>query len=103
MYFMVQMFVHRPESIGDEEWGDIRKREAEYGQSLMRDGRFRHIWRVVGEVSNVSIFDVESNDELQEIIANFPLFPYMDVKVTPLAKHPSGLPHMYQYDQPAGA
>jgi muconolactone delta-isomerase len=33
--------------------------------------------------------DVESHDELHQILSGLPLFPYMDVQVTPLAKHPS--------------
>lgn len=97
MLFMVKMVVTRPESMSDEAWAELRKDEKEYGQKLMRDGRFRHIWRVVGEVSNISIFDVDNNDELHEILTGFPLFPYMDMTVTPLAQHPSGLPEMYEY------
>ena len=54
----------------------------------MREGKFRHVWRVVGDVSNVSIFDVDTHAELHDILQNLPLFPYMDVKVTPLAEHP---------------
>ncbi len=99
MFYMVQMYVNRPAHVADEEWNDLRKREMEYGQSLMRDGRFRHIWRVVGEVSNVSIFDVESNEELNDLLSQLPLFPYMDIKITPLAQHPSGLPEMYSYEE----
>ena len=66
-------------------------------QELMREGKFRHVWRVVGDVSNVSIFDVDTHAELHDILQNLPLFPYMDVKVTPLAEHPPGLPEMYAY------
>ena len=40
-------------------------------------------------VPNFSIFDVESNDELHELLSALPLFPYMAIHVTPLAKHPS--------------
>jgi muconolactone D-isomerase len=43
----------------------------------------------VGEYSNVSVFDVASNDELHELLAGLPLFPWMDIRVTPLATHPS--------------
>lgn len=68
-----------------------------YAQELMREGKFRHVWRVVGDVSNVSIFDVDTHAELHDILQNLPLFPYMDVKVTPLAEHPPGLPEMYAY------
>jgi muconolactone D-isomerase len=46
---------------------------------------------VVGAYSNVSIFDVESADELHEILWNLPLFPFMTVAVTALTGHPSAL------------
>ncbi|MDK7178466.1 muconolactone Delta-isomerase family protein, partial [Micrococcus luteus] len=38
-----------------------------------------------------SVFDVESNDELHDILSKLPLFPFMEIKVTPLAKHPSAI------------
>lgn len=50
-----------------------------------------HIWRVVGEYANVSIFDVQSNDELHSLLSGLPLFPYMQIKVKPLANHPSSI------------
>jgi muconolactone D-isomerase len=46
---------------------------------------------VVGEYANYSIFDVESNDDLHMILSGLPLFPYMKIQVTPLAKHPSSI------------
>jgi muconolactone D-isomerase len=45
----------------------------------------------VGEYANVSIFDVADHDELHTLLSNLPLFPYMQIKVTPLAKHPSAI------------
>ena len=49
------------------------------------------IWRIVGEYANYSLFDVASNDELHEILSGFPMYPYMKIKVTPLAKHPNSI------------
>jgi len=49
------------------------------------------LWRIVGEYANISIFDAESNDELHELLSGLPLFPYMTIKVTPLARHPSSI------------
>src|SRR5262249_10064071 len=49
------------------------------------------IWRVVGRYANVSIFDVESNSELNDILTNLPLYPFMEMKVTPVCRHPSSL------------
>jgi muconolactone D-isomerase len=91
MLFMVQMTVKKPHDIDPAVWADIITREREYGQKFMKNGKFTHIWRVVGKFSNVSIFDVESTDELHQILSNFPLFPYMEMEVTALAKHPSAL------------
>jgi muconolactone D-isomerase len=70
---------------------DLVAREKTYAQEVQRSGRWPHLWRVVGEYANVSIFDVESNDALHELLAGLPLFPYMDIAVTPLATHPSSI------------
>jgi muconolactone D-isomerase len=43
------------------------------------------------ESPTYSVFDVESNDELHRILSALPLFPYMELKVTPLAQHTSAL------------
>lgn len=37
------------------------------------------------------LFDVADHDELHTILTGLPLFPYLDVRVTPLAQHPSAL------------
>jgi muconolactone D-isomerase len=39
--------------------------------------------------STYSILDVQTNDELHQILSGLPLFPYMNIRVTPLANHPS--------------
>jgi muconolactone D-isomerase len=76
-----------PASVAD----DIKAREKRYAQELQKSGKWVHLWRIVGEYANYSVFDVDSNDELQQLLSGLPLFPYMDIKVTPLAKHPSAI------------
>ncbi len=46
---------------------------------------------MVGQYSNVSIFDVESADEMHEILWALPLFPFMTVQVTPTVPAPSAI------------
>lgn len=67
---------------------DTVAREKAYSQDLQRAGTWPHIWRIVGEYSNYSIFDVTDNDELHALLSGLPLFPYMTITVTPLATHP---------------
>ena len=83
------MDVNLPADFPAAEAAEIKAKEKAYSHELQRSGKWPEIWRVVGEYANYSIFDVDSNDELHEILQNLPLFPYMDISVVPLAKHPS--------------
>jgi muconolactone D-isomerase len=89
MLFHVRMDVRIPPDLDPETRAEIVAREKDYSQELQRAGKWPHIWRIVGEYSNFSIFDVESNDELHAVLSGLPLFRYMDIHVTPLATHPS--------------
>ncbi|CAN5524436.1 muconolactone Delta-isomerase [soil metagenome] len=89
MLFHVHMHVNLPADLDPQTRDELIGREKAYSQDLQRGGKWPHIWRVVGEYANYSIFSVESNDELHQILSGLPLFPYMDIHVTPLATHPS--------------
>jgi muconolactone D-isomerase len=83
------MDVHLPAHLDQHALSQLVAREKAYSQELQHSGKWPHIWRIVGEYANYSIFDVESNDALHQILSALPLFPFMDIKVTPLAVHPS--------------
>ena len=89
MLFHVRMDVHIPLDLDPDVRADVVAREKAYSQELQRSGKWPHLWRIVGEYSNISVFDVASNDELHDLLSGLPLFPYMDIRVTPLAAHPS--------------
>lgn len=91
MLYLVRMDVNIPRDLPAAQADEIKAREKAYSQDLQRKGRWLHLWRVVGEYANYSVFDVESHDALHEILSRLPLFPYMQIKVTPLAKHPSSI------------
>ncbi|MGD9985577.1 muconolactone Delta-isomerase [Pseudonocardia sp.] len=91
MLFHVTMDVEVPRDLDPGVRADLVAREKAYCQDLQEQGRWVHIWRVVGRYSNVSVFDVGSTDELHDILWNLPLFPFMTIAVTPLCPHPSAL------------
>jgi len=91
MLFHVRMDVAIPHDLDPDRRAEIVAREKAYSQELQQAGKWLHLWRVVGEYANVSIFDVDSNDELHDLLSNLPLFPYMAITVTPLAEHPSAI------------
>lgn len=91
MLFHVRMDVRIPGDLDPAVRAETVAREKAYSQELQRTGKWPHIWRIVGEYSNYSIFEVDSNDELHALLSNLPLYPYMDISVTPLAAHPSDI------------
>ncbi|MCU1627269.1 MAG: muconolactone delta-isomerase [Pseudonocardia sp.] len=91
MLFHVKMDVAIPLDLDPDLRAETLAREKAYSQDLQRQGKWPHIWRVVGQYSNISVFDVESTDELHELLWNLPLFPYMTIEVTPLCPHPSAV------------
>jgi muconolactone D-isomerase len=89
MLYLVHMRVSLPTDLDEAISADLKSREKALAQELQRDGRWKELWRVVGEYANYSVFDVRDHDELHELLSSLPLFPYMEVRVTPLARHPS--------------
>jgi muconolactone D-isomerase len=89
--FAVTMHVALPPDLDPEVRADTIAREKAYSQQLQREGTWVHIWRRVGQYSNLSIFDVEDNAKLHDILWQLPLFPYMTIEVVPLAPHPSDI------------
>jgi muconolactone D-isomerase len=91
MLFHVGILVKVPYAFDPERLKQLRAHEHERAAELQRQGKWLHLWRVAGKWSNISIFKVESPAELHEILESLPLYPYMEVEVTALCKHPGSL------------
>lgn len=91
MLFQVRMDVNIPRDIPVEQINKIKVLEKAYSQDLQRQGKWRHIWRISGQYSNISIFDVDSNEELHNILQGLPLYPFMNIEVMALNRHPSSI------------
>ena len=91
MLFKVEMTVNIPSSLPKSEADEIKAKEKAYSQQLQREGKWLHIWRVAGLYANVSIFDVADNQELHDLLTALPLYPFMEISVQPLCRHPSAI------------
>jgi muconolactone D-isomerase len=91
MLFHVRMHVDLPTSMPADEAARLKDTERAYSQRLQREGKWRHIWRIAGQYANVSLFDVDSVEELHALLTALPLFPYMRIETTPLCRHPSSI------------
>ena len=91
MLYCVRMTVNVPQDMDPARFERLKAEEKAVAQELQHSGKWRHLWRVAGQYANISVFDVDNHDELHGLLSSLPLFPFMDVTVTPLARHPSAI------------
>lgn len=91
MLFQARITVRLPSGADMEKIQALSAEEIELAKGLQRAGKWLHIWRVAGKWANISVFDVESVDELHTILTSLPLFPYMEIEVTVLCRHPASI------------
>ena len=91
MLFHVRMDVNLPLDMDPAQSAELKATEKAYSQALQHSGKWRHIWRIAGEYANYSVFDVADNQELHDLLSGLPLFPYMDISIDPLCRHPSSI------------
>lgn len=87
MEFLVHMEV-REFPVG-EEGGKLRALESQRAKELAATGILRRLWRIPGQRANWGIWTACSTDELHEALSSLPMFPFMNMTVHPLAKHPN--------------
>ncbi|WP_133623864.1 muconolactone Delta-isomerase [Erwinia sp. LJJL01] len=91
MLFHVTMDVNLPQTMAENVASELKAREKAYSQALQRRGKWRHIWRIAGHYANVSVFDVDSVEELHQLLSELPLYPFMTMQIVPLCRHPSAV------------
>jgi muconolactone D-isomerase len=91
MLFHVRMNVNLPLTMPAEQAAQLKADEKTLAARLQHEGKWRHLWRIAGQYANISVFDVASVDELHTLLTSLPLFPYMQIEVMPLCRHPSSV------------
>src|SRR5271169_5713426 len=91
MLFHVGITVRIPNGADPDEIKKLSAQEHERAKELQLQRKWLHLWRVAGKFANSSVFDVDSPAELHEILNSLPLYPFMEVEVTALCRHPGAL------------
>jgi len=85
--FLLEIEVRLPPSMDAAERVRLIEAERVRGRELAEQGIIRAIWRVPGRFANRAIWSATDATELHDAISGLPLWPYIDVVVTPLARH----------------
>jgi muconolactone D-isomerase len=91
MMFHVRMTVKLPHDMPADQAARLKADEKELAQRLQREGTWRHLWRIAGLYANVSVFDVADAQTLHDTLMQLPLYPFMDIEVMALCRHPSSI------------
>jgi muconolactone D-isomerase len=87
MQFLVQIQVNLPADMEPEQRSILLTAEQARGRELRDAGTIVRIWRIPGRLANVGVWAAVDATALHDAITSLPLFPYLDVHVTPLATH----------------
>jgi len=91
MLFHVKMTVNLPVDMNPERAAQLKADENALAQRLQQQGKWRHLWRIAGLYANYSVIDVDSVQELHDLLMQLPLYPYMAIEVTAMCRHPSSI------------
>ena len=89
MLFMVKIEVSVPADMPQKDKDDLRTRENARAMELIKANKIRRIWRIVGQVANFGVWEADTLEELHANLGSLPMYPYMNLSVTPLIQHPA--------------
>jgi muconolactone D-isomerase len=87
--FLVRIEIQLDESLSVEQREALYAAEAERARALTEAGHLVRLWRLPGRRANWGLWQAADATELHEVLTSLPLWPYMDVDVNPLARHPN--------------
>jgi muconolactone D-isomerase len=91
LLYHVEIVVEIPHDVDPEKIKTLSAAEVELAKMMQQEGKWLHIWRIVGKWANISVFDVKDGAELHEILTSLPLYPYMKIEVAALCIHPASI------------
>ena len=89
MDFLVEIDVRLPPDTVPDRKAELVAAEAARAKELAAQGLIYRLWRIPGRWANVGIWRADDATALHEAISSLPLYPWLEVEVTPLAQHPS--------------
>lgn len=84
MLYLLKAEVKQAPPVTQEEFLELAVREWEYIRGLS-GGKVVAAWAMAGRKGGVVVLDVESIDELEDIVYQLPLYPFLDeIEIIPL-------------------
>ncbi|MEO5966098.1 MAG: muconolactone Delta-isomerase family protein [Candidatus Limnocylindrales bacterium] len=88
MEFLVHIEVRYPADGDREELERLSARETVAARDLAAAGTIRRLWRIPGRRANWGLWEAPDATALDAALASLPMFPWLEIEVQPLARHP---------------
>lgn len=86
MLVMMTADLAKPESMPSEDFYEIWRQESVAALEALEAGAIKNIWKVAGEYQVIAVFEVESGDQIDDIVHSLPIWasgnPHMVPKIT---------------------
>lgn len=88
MQVLVRLTARIPDSLSDDARTALFAAERERALQLLAAGKIAQMWRVMGTADGISLWDVDSPEDLHESLSSLPGWKYCDVEIVPVIQHP---------------
>lgn len=86
--YLVNIKIEWPRDLPAESIEKLSVDERKMAADLAKSGNLVRMWRVPGRRENWGLWRAQDTTALHSILSALPVWPYMDLTVHPLAKHP---------------
>lgn len=92
MEFLLNIAIRFTPDVNEATRQRLLQEEHAQVQLLQQQGHLARLWRTPAQFGNWGLWRAQDATQLHALIAGLPLYPWMQVAVHPLARHPLDLP-----------
>ena len=99
MEFLVEFEMNVPDGAAQSEVTEREQAEASAAAKLTADGHLVRVWRrlvATGSATVLGLYRADSQARLDDLLRGLPLYPWMNVTITPLGPHPNDPPAQHR-------
>ena len=74
MLVMMTATLAKPESLSNAEFFEVWRQESMAAIEAVKAGAIKSIWKVAGEYQVIAVIEVDSGDQIDEIVHNLPIW-----------------------------
>lgn len=86
--FLVNIQITWPRDLPEATIQELSVAERALAAEYAASGNLVRMWRVPGRRENWGLWKANDSTQMHDIISSLPVWPFMEVTVHPLAKHP---------------